>query len=154
MKNVYYYSTSIGRIAIADNGEAITNLYFCGDTVPQGMNIRETQLIREAADQLMDYLAGKRKMFVIPIAMEGTEFQRKVWEALIAIPYGETRSYTEIAATIGQPKACRAVGMANNKNPIAIIVPCHRVIGANGKLTGYAGGLDTKEKLLELESSR
>lgn len=151
MKNVYFYSTRIGRIGIADNGEAITNLSFCGNEIPQGMNVRETSLILEAADQLRDYLDGRLKRFTIPIAPEGTEFQRNVWEALAAIPYGETRSYSEIAAVVGRPKACRAVGMANNKNPLAILIPCHRVIGSNGKLTGYAGGLDIKEQLLELE---
>ena len=151
MKNIFFYSTSIGRIGIADNGEVITNLYFAGEKAPQGVNVEETALIKNAAAQLDDYFAGKRKVFEVPLAMEGTTFQQTVWKALIAIPYGETRSYIEIAESIGNPKACRAVGMANNKNPIAVFVPCHRVIGKNGKLVGYAGGLDVKEKLLGLE---
>jgi len=151
MKNVYYYSTNLGKIGIADNGDAITNLYFSGEDVPQGTNVKETALIREAASQLKEYLAGQRREFDIHLVLEGTPFQQAVWKALTAIPYGETRSYGQIAESIGKPKACRAVGMANNKNPIAIFVPCHRVIGANGKLVGYGGGLDIKEKLLELE---
>lgn len=151
MKNIFYYSTSIGKIGITDNGEAITNLYFKGEIVPQDEYVKETTLIREAAAQFNDYLTGKRKVFKVPLAMEGTPFQQTVWKALIAIPYGETRSYKEIAESINQPKAYRAVGMANNKNPIAVFVPCHRVIGTNGKLVGYAGGLDIKEKLLGLE---
>lgn len=151
MKNVYYYSTNLGKIGIADNGDAITNLYFSGEEVPQGANVKETALIREAASQLKEYLAGRRREFGIPLVLEGTPFQQAVWKALTAIPYGETRSYGQIAESIGKPKACRAVGMANNKNPIAIFIPCHRVIGANGKLVGYAGGLDMKEKLLALE---
>jgi len=151
MKNAFFYSTSVGKIGIADNGEAITNLHFGGEEAPQGVNVKETALIREAAAQLNDYLAGKRKLFDVPLAMEGTPFQQAVWKALIAIPYGETRSYGQIAESIGRPKACRAVGMANNKNPIAVFVPCHRVIGANGRLVGYAGGLGIKEKLLNME---
>lgn len=151
MKSIFFYSTSIGKIGIADNGEAITNLYFNGEKVLRGVIVKETALIREAAEQLNDYLAGKRKVFEVPLAMEGTAFQQDVWKALIAIPYGETRSYKEIADGIGRSRAYRAVGLANNKNPIAIFVPCHRVIGANGKLVGYAGGLDVKEKLLGLE---
>ena len=99
----------------------------------------------------MEYLNGKRKSFDIKYEINGTEFQKKVWKELTDIPYGETRSYKEIAVAVGNPKASRAVGMANNKNPIAIIVPCHRVIGSDGKLVGYAGGLDMKRALLTLE---
>ena len=151
MRNIFFYSTSIGIVGIVDNGEAITHLHFENETVPQDVYMKETALIREAAAQLEDYLAGKRKIFEVPLAMEGTPFQQAVWKALTTIPYGETRSYKEIAQSIGRPKACRAVGMANNKNPIAIFVPCHRVIGTNGKLVGYAGGLDMKERLLSME---
>jgi methylated-DNA-[protein]-cysteine S-methyltransferase len=100
---------------------------------------------------LQDYLAGKRRDFTLPLAPAGTEFMLRVWEVLRAIPYGETRSYREIAQITGNQKASRAVGLANNRNPIPIFVPCHRVIGTNGKLTGYRGGLQTKERLLELE---
>ena len=153
MKSIFFYQTIIGKIGIADNGDAITQLTFDDEKVPADASVKETPLIKEAAQQIKEYLAGKRKVFDIPIAANGTPFQQIVWEALRAIPYGETRSYKEIAESIGQPKACRAVGMANNRNPIALMVPCHRVIGANGKLVGYAGGLDIKEKLLNLEKA-
>lgn len=151
MKNVFFYQTSIGKIGIADNGSAITNLFFDGAKVSQDINVEETALIKKAAAQLKEYLGGKRKRFNVPLIMEGTPFQQTVWTALQAIPYGETRSYKEIAVSIAQPNACRAVGMANNKNPLACFVPCHRVIGTNGKLVGYAGGLSIKEKLLSME---
>lgn len=152
MNSIYFYETSIGRIGIADNGEAVTGLFFAGDVnPPAGCTIAETPLIKKASVQLNEYLEGKRKSFDVPVSLEGTAFQKAVWEALTEIPYGETRSYRQIAERIGNPKACRAVGMANNKNPVAVIVPCHRVIGANGKLVGYGGGIDLKEKLLALE---
>ena len=112
---------------------------------------KETSLIKNTKQQLDEYFAGKRKKFDIPIKLDGTDFQIKVWKELLKIPYGETCSYLDIAKRIGNPKASRAVGMANNKNKIIIIVPCHRVIGSNKKLVGYACGLDVKEKLLELE---
>ena len=104
------------------------------------------------ARQLDEYFAGNRKIFDIPLYLQGSPFQLKVWEALQAIPYGEVVTYKDIADSIGNPKAVRAVGMANHNNPIAIIVPCHRVIGVGGKLVGYAGGLDIKQYLLDLES--
>jgi len=103
--------------------------------------------------QLTEYFAGTRQQFDLPLDFEGTEFQKKVWQALLTIPFGETRSYRDIAEQIGNVKAVRAVGAANGKNPISIIAPCHRVVGANGKLVGFAGGLDNKEILLKLESS-
>ena len=105
----------------------------------------------EAARQLQEYFAGCRREFSLPLAPRGTEFQRQVWYALEGIPYGETRTYGEIARAIGKPKACRAVGMANHRNPLSILVPCHRVVGADGSLTGYGGGLEAKQFLLELE---
>ena len=151
MKSLYFYNTDIGKIGIADNGKAITNVYFNESPKLKDTEIKETDLIKEAAQQLKEYLAGKRKSFNIPLMPEGTEFQKSVWEALQQIPYGKTCSYGEIAEKIGNPKACRAVGMANNKNPIGIFIPCHRVIGANGKLVGYAGGLEMKEHLLAIE---
>ena len=113
--------------------------------------VENKEFFREAARQLEAYFSGKLESFDLKLAPEGTEFQKSVWKALCEIPYGETRTYKDIAASIGKPKAYRAVGLANNRNPIAIIVPCHRVIGSNGKLTGYASGLDVKEFLLKLE---
>ena len=154
MKNVFYYNTKIGRIGIEENGTAITKLDFINkDMKEEIIEENETALLKEAIKQLNEYLDGKRSSFDLPLEPKGTEFQKKVWNALKEIPFGETRSYGEIAKIIGNEKAARAVGMANNKNPIAIIVPCHRVIGADGKLVGYAGGLDLKERLLKLESN-
>ena len=109
-------------------------------------------VLLEAERQLDEYFAGKRKNFSLQFDCAGTEFQKEVWQALATIPFGETRSYAEIARQIGRPKAVRAVGAANGKNPISIVVPCHRVIGSNGKLTGFAGGLETKEALLRIEA--
>ncbi len=113
-------------------------------------NDRQPVLV-ETERQLREYFAGKRKTFSVPLDMRGTRFQKDVWEALLAIPFGETRSYGQLAAQLGNPRATRAVGAANGRNPISIIVPCHRVIGSSGKLTGFAGGLDTKAHLLHLE---
>lgn len=109
-------------------------------------------LLRQARMELEEYFAGKRQYFEVPVSLAGTEFQRKVWESLKKIPYGKTRSYGEIASDIGNPKAARAVGMANNRNPVMILVPCHRVIGKDGSLVGYGGGLEVKRFLLNLEN--
>jgi methylated-DNA-[protein]-cysteine S-methyltransferase len=108
-------------------------------------------LLKEAAEQLQNYFSGKLYKFSLPLAPEGTDFRLRVWETLISVPYGQTRSYKDIAQAIGNTKASRAVGLANNKNPIPIVIPCHRVIGSNGKLVGYRGGLQIKEYLLKLE---
>lgn len=110
-------------------------------------------ILKQAKLQLEEYFKGQRTKFDLKLDMHGTEFQKKVWQALQSIPFGETRSYLQIATQIGNPKAVRAVGAANGRNPVSIIVPCHRVIGANGKLVGYAGGMDNKTKLLDLEQS-
>ncbi|MGI6468211.1 MAG: methylated-DNA--[protein]-cysteine S-methyltransferase [Syntrophomonadaceae bacterium] len=149
---MYYYQTDLGLIGIADNGQAITDLFFAGAEAEHGdMCLKETALIRQAAYQIEEYFRGKRRCFDLPLYLEGTPMQKAVWEALLSIPYGQTRSYKQIAEQIGRPRAYRAVGMANNRNPISIIVPCHRVIGANGKLVGYGGGLEKKQYLLDLE---
>ncbi|ASW44139.1 methylated-DNA--[protein]-cysteine S-methyltransferase [Clostridium isatidis] len=148
----FCYETVIGEITIIDNGEAIIELDF-GNNLNKDIEIKETELIKKAKKQLDEYFNGERKEFNLPLELKGTEFQRKVWKALINIPYGRTKTYKEIAIEVGNEKACRAVGMANNKNPIAIIIPCHRVIGSNNKLVGYAGGLELKEKLLSLEKT-
>ncbi|HBV40571.1 MAG TPA: glycosyltransferase [Erwinia sp.] len=110
-------------------------------------------VLLETKRQLTEYFAGKRQQFVLPLDFVGTAFQKKVWAALVAIPFGETRSYRDIACEIGHPAAVRAVGAANGRNPVSIIAPCHRVIGANGKLTGFAGGLEVKAFLLKLETT-
>lgn len=153
MRNVFYYDTKIGRLEIEENGEAITKIDFAKKEIEEYIEKKETLLLKEAIKQLHEYLEGKRNLFDLPLAPEGTEFQNKVWNALKEIPFGETRSYGEIAKVIGNEKASRAVGMANNKNPIMIVIPCHRVIGANGKLVGYAGGVEVKEILLNLEKN-
>jgi methylated-DNA-[protein]-cysteine S-methyltransferase len=150
MNNAFCYDTNIGKLVIIDNGEAVTNIYFGAGTELK-VNIFESPLIKKAYEQIDEYLRGEREIFDFKLEPKGTEFQKKVWKALEQIPFGETRSYKDIAISIGNEKASRAVGMANNKNPLPIVVPCHRVIGANGKLVGYAGGLDVKERLLELE---
>jgi methylated-DNA-[protein]-cysteine S-methyltransferase len=123
------------------------------DRVRLGTMIEEDShpLLVETEAQLSDYFAGRRAAFTLPLAFEGTGFQRAVWAALLTIPFGETRSYGEIARQIGRPGASRAVGAANGRNPISIVAPCHRVIGANGKLTGFAGGLEAKAWLLDME---
>lgn len=152
MKNGFCYKTVMGEITIIDNGEAIIELDF-GNNLNKEIEIKETQLIKEAKEQLEEYFNGERKEFHLPLEPKGTEFQKQVWRALRKISYGTTKTYKEIAVEVGNEKACRAVGMANNKNPIAIIIPCHRVIGSNKKLVGYAGGLELKEKLLRLEKN-
>ena len=152
MKNIFFYKTIIGEIGIADNGKSITNIYLRDKVkIENRIEVKETKLIKEAITQLNEYFSGVRVEFNLPLDPEGTEFQNKVWNELSKIPYGETRGYKEIAEKIGNPKAARAVGMANNKNPIPIVVPCHRVIGKHNKLVGYAGGLEMKEKLLKIE---
>ena len=112
---------------------------------------KQHPILLETQKQLSEYFEGQRKIFDLPLNFEGTEFQQKVWQALLTIPFGETRSYKDIAEQIGNVKAVRAVGAANGKNPISIIAPCHRVVGANGKLVGFAGGLENKDVLLKLE---
>lgn len=114
--------------------------------------ISNTEIMRLYINELTLYFSGELESFSLPLAPQGTDFQKKVWQALTAIPYGETWNYKQLATAIGKPQAARAVGAANGRNPISIVIPCHRVIGANGKLTGYAGGLDTKQKLLAMES--
>ena len=146
-----FLDTTIGRIGIAEEERFLTHLFFHDKKSPADAVEQCTPFLREVAKQLKEYLSGKRKGFELPLKLYGTDFQRSVWNALLTIPYGETRSYGEIAEQIGNRKACRAVGMANHWNPIAIIVPCHRVIGADGSLTGFGGGLTLKRQLLDLE---
>ncbi|MCL2562091.1 MAG: methylated-DNA--[protein]-cysteine S-methyltransferase [Rikenellaceae bacterium] len=153
LKHFLYYSSPIGRLVIAADGEGyITDLTF--GRVPHGAVEGETEALAVAERQLDEYFAGKRMEFELPLRPSGTSFQQNVWCELQRIPYGRTASYGQVAAAVGKPRAARAVGMANNRNPIAVIIPCHRVIGSNGALTGYAGGLEVKKRLLELENAR
>jgi len=147
----FFYPSPIGQIGIAENGRAVTHILLPGEAVPAGFIYKETDLLIAAADQLRSYFSGTLKTFCVPVEPEGTLFMRQVWSSLRKIPFGATRSYKDIAVDIGNPRACRAVGQANNRNPIPIIIPCHRVISANGKLVGYGGGLPVKTYLLDLE---
>ena len=146
----YTYDTMLGSVTFVEEDGAL--LAISTSRLYEGI-CQETDTIKEAHQQLMEYLKGERKTFDLPLNLKGTDFQKQVWMALCDIPYGETRSYKQIAESIGNPKAVRAVGMANNRNPLLIVVPCHRVIGANGKLVGYGAGIEKKEFLLRLEKS-
>lgn len=146
IKNV---NTPVGTIAIVCDGESIVKAMFHPMTETE-----QHPLTDKAEKQLTEYFEGKRKSFDLPLKADGTEFQKKVWDALLKIPYGETATYGEIAKTIGNSKACRAVGGANNKNPLSIFIPCHRCIGSDKSLVGYGGGLDIKKKLLDLEGCK
>ncbi|HHU28423.1 TPA: methylated-DNA--[protein]-cysteine S-methyltransferase [bacterium] len=150
MKYVYYNDTIVGEVGVVEEDGYIIEVLV--NEKIKDAEIKLTNLIQETFDQLDDYFKGKRKEFDIKIKLKGTSFQQKVWEELVRIPYGSTLSYKDIATKIGNMKASRAVGRANNKNPIPIIVPCHRVIGKNGKLVGYAMGLEIKQMLLDLEN--
>ena len=144
----------IGTVRIVQRGQHIVQLDL-GGKAPYAtladVADQATPLLLRAFEQLEEYLAGVRKNFDLPLAPAGTPFQRKVWDALLQIPYGQTRSYRQIAEAVNSPKGFRAVGMANNRNPIAVFIPCHRVIGADGSMVGYGGGLDIKKHLLRLE---
>ena len=146
----YCFSTPLGMMAAEEEEGAIRRVYLPGRPIPRVAS-RPTPLLKGAEEQLMEYLAGERKAFDLPLAPQGTPFQQRVWRALQEIPYGQTRSYREIAQTVDSPRGFRAVGMANHRNPIPIFIPCHRVVGADGSLTGYAGGLELKRQLLGLE---
>ena len=145
----YYYDSPVGRLYIAESDGAITDVGF--QPVMRSTE-KKTPLIEKAMDMLQEYFDGKRTEFDLPLNAVGTPFQKKAWAALQTIPYGQTRSYKEQAEIVGNPKACRAVGAANGKNPISVIIPCHRVIGTDGSLVGFGGGLDIKRALLDLES--
>ncbi len=147
------FDTPLGQMALAEESGALTRLFLPGEGILRLVS-RETPLLSKGRDEILAYLRGERRSFDLPLDPMGTPFQQTVWAELRRIPYGETRSYAQVAAGIGKPKAVRAVGQANHRNPLPIFIPCHRVIGASGKLTGYGGGLDLKEKLLELEGAR
>jgi len=152
-----YLDTPIGRLLLARDDAGLREICFegpaeAGPHVPARVGAGpDDNLFEDVVAQLMEYFAGTRRQFELPLAPAGTPFQQRVWAALLDIPYGQTISYGELAARIGQKSASRAVGLANGSNPLPIVIPCHRVIGANGKLTGYGGGLPIKERLLALE---
>lgn len=150
MRGCAVYSCRLGPVRIDYEDGAVTGLKILQEPAGAGEPNGLTQLVRR---QLEEYLDGAREDFDFPMEPRGTEFQRRVWAALREIPYGETRSYGDIARAIGRPQAVRAVGAANGKNPLWIAVPCHRVVGSGGQLTGYAGGLELKKQLLELEGA-
>lgn len=146
----YQVSTPLGGMALASEGDFITHLYLPSSPTPR-LASHPTPLLLEGKRQLLEYLSGQRKVFDLPLNPYGTPFQKRVWQALKAIPWGETRTYRDIAQAVDSPRGFRAVGMANHHNPIPIFIPCHRVVGADGSLTGYAGGLELKKALLSLE---
>ena len=148
--DLLFYDSPVGRLGLMGEGDALTALILPNQPVPL-IAERETPVLRETQKQLAAYFAGKLRAFDIPLRLEGTPFRMRVWEELQRIPYGQVLSYGELARRIGQPHAARAVGGANHHNPIAILVPCHRVIAADGTLGGYGGGLDLKRTLLTLE---
>ena len=158
MKLVYKTMDSpVGKLKLVASDKGLVAILWENDK-PRRVRLSELvedlkhPILRETERQLDEYFNGKRKSFSLALDMRGTQFQNDVWEALLSIPFGETRSYGQLAKQLGNPRATRAVGAANGRNPISIIVPCHRVIGSSGKLTGFAGGLDTKAYLLELEA--
>ncbi len=148
--NHFVYNMPLGRLTISADEYAIKQVLF--GAVDLASPKRPSALTNEAATQLQEYFAGKRRAFTVAVNPDGTEFQKAVWTQLQRIPYGETWSYAQVAEAVGNPKGFRAVGMANNKNPIPILIPCHRVVGAHGNLVGYAAGLKIKEYLLKLEA--
>ena len=153
-----HFPSPVGRLKLVASEHGLLAILWENDgpkRVRLGATIEDANhtTLRETARQLDDYFAGRRTTFSVPLAFNGTDFQKQVWQALLAIPFGETRTYGQLAAQLGNPFASRAVGAANGKNPISIIAPCHRVIGGNGKLTGFAGGLEAKAFLLGLEGN-
>ena len=147
-----YYAvidSPMGPLTVAGTDKGIASIRF-GNNLPEGA-VADQSASRETIDQLMEYFEGKRTHFDLPLDVQGTDFQKAVWGELLRIPYGETRSYSDIATAIGRPGAARAVGMANHDNPLAVVIPCHRVVGRDGSLTGYAGGVHLKAQLLSIE---
>lgn len=167
-----YVDSPVGMLQIVEKDGELTHVLFCSrvnvkPVTEEGHEIlakvlgkkeffeeKMTPLLEKTKKELAEYFAGKRKVFDIPLHPEGTAFQMKAWEGLTTIPYGQTRTYKQMAEYAGSPKGYRAIGLANNKNPISIIIPCHRVIGSDGKLVGFGGGLDKKELLINLEKDK
>lgn len=152
--------TAFGDFTVVGDDAALISVSFPGAEPPADgswgspVDLADHRVLRAAATQLAEFFAGERRSFDLPLRPGGTEFQQAAWTALLAIPYGETRTYGEQARILGRPSASRAVGGANNRNPIPVIIPCHRVVGSSGSLTGYAGGMDLKARLLDLESGQ
>ena len=160
METLYYaqIDSPIGPLNLGVSGKGLVALEFDRKNFPptKDKNVKWEKSVEKTAPyarELMEYFSGKRREFTFSLDLRGTPFQKQCWQALLAIPYGETRTYADIARAIKNPQAFRAVGLANNRNPIAIVVPCHRVIASDGTLCGYGGGLDVKQKLLELEGA-
>jgi len=157
---IRHLDSPIGVLTLVASDEGLTHVLFEGqEPVDAGLpddlpEIDDDPTLEAAASQLGEYFAGSRKEFDLPLDLRGTDFQKDAWRALASVPYGETRSYGEQAQAIGRPGAFRAVGAANGRNPIPVILPCHRIVGADGSLTGFAGGLDTKRRLLNLEQAQ
>ena len=149
MRFAHVIATPIGLLTLVEEDEKLTEIRF-GERL-EGESRQASSLLLQAESELEEYFMGRRQRFTLPLAPKGTPFQKRCWQALCDIPYGETRTYAQQAAMIGHAKACRAVGMSNHRNPIPIVIPCHRVIGAHGRLTGYAAGLTIKQTLLALE---
>ena len=154
------WESPIGKLTVGCSDKGVRTLALGNSSPTNGTgangsrSARSAQLAKQAIAELREYVSGRRKRFTVPLDLQGTPFQMKVWKALLAIPYGETRSYQQIAREVGNPRASRAVGMANHCNPVGIIVPCHRVIASDGSLGGYAGGLKMKERILKLEQGQ
>lgn len=151
MKQIYFYDTPIGKIGLVEKEETIVRLLLPGEPYEEEAVFIETPFLKQVYQELLEYFSKERTTFTVPCSFAGTQFQVDVWNALTTISYGEVVSYQEIARLVGSKNAARAVGMANHHNPIPIIIPCHRVVGADGSLVGYGGGLALKIKLLELE---
>lgn len=151
MNKYAFYKFEFGILEIGYTDRSVISLKPADRTDAPG---EPSPLSDLAFEQVCEYLKGHRRTFDFPYELKGTEFQKKVWNELCQVPYGETRTYREIAAAVGNPKASRAVGMANSKNPLMIVVPCHRIVGTDGRLVGYAGGLNMKKALLELEGKQ
>lgn len=152
-----FYDSPVGRLILSGTESALSGLWISGEKHAPGIGetwVRNESVFAEARRQLDEYFAGTRRAFDLPLAAGGTDFQQRVWAGLCRIPFGSTRSYGQLAVELGSPKGMRAVGLANGKNPISIVVPCHRVIGADNSLTGYGGGLAAKRWLLEHEGLR
>ena len=154
MEQKVFLDSPVGKLTLVERDGKLSFIQLFSHFNPADLPEILSPVLLETKKQLQEYFDGTRQKFDLPLSPQGTPFQSQVWQALLKIPYGETRSYQQIASMVGNPKACRAVGSANGKNPIMILIPCHRIITAGGKIGGYAGGLPMKKALLELETKR